>query len=128
MFSVRKQRTLCNKVLNMRKLYKLKHKLTGLYYTKSCGHISDKGSIYSSPVHSLSGRKPNDEIELYAIDSKWIKHKLDILKNVGKLEERPCEKWDIETQRIVQTGKTYFCWSMTTKVSDFEKEIITEID
>lgn len=126
MFAVRKRRTHAYNTLIMRKVYKLKHKPTGLFWIKSgYGHLSDKGSLFTTGTHSLSGRKPDEVVELHINDQKLIKKYIDILKNVGTLKKDNWLDWNVKEKRY--ESKEHWFWSMNSKVSDFEKEIIAEI-
>lgn len=110
----------------MRKIYKLKHKPTGLYYVKSgYGHLSDKGSIYTTGVNSLSGRE-RDKLYLCITDQKLIKEHLDVLQRVGKLEiDNDFKTWN--WRKRTHETITFYRWSITACTSDFEKEIVGEI-
>lgn len=111
----------------MRKVYKLKHKPTGLFWIKSgYGHLSDKGSLYTTGTHSLSGRKPDEEVELHISDQKIIKKNMAVLQTVGILEKIPNARvWNPRLKMDV--FETRYYWHMKSPVSDFEKEIIAEI-
>ena len=110
----------------MRKVYKLKHKPTGLYFIKSgYGHLSDKGSVYTTGVNSLSGRQ-GEMIDLYVSDQKIIKKNMAVLQTVGILETIPHARvWNSRLEMDV--FETRYYWHMKSPVSDFEKEIIAEI-
>ena len=50
---------------------------------------------------------------------------MDVFNHVGVLCEHPQLKWDMKIGKMVLTSKTYFTWSMTSKVSDFVKEFVS---
>ncbi len=110
----------------MRKVYRLKHKPTGLYWVKkSYGRLSDTGTVFSTATNSFSGLGPSASISLRISDDKFIQQHRDIFERVGVLEEIPTAKWDGEKCKMVPTGKTHLFWHMSAKVSDFEKEYAT---
>lgn len=110
----------------MRKVYRLKHVPTGLYWVKkSYGRLSENGTVFATGTNSFSGLSPESTICLCVTDDKFIRKHLDVFKRVGKLKEHPETKWDGKLCKCIDTGKTYFTWHMTTKVSDFEKEYVT---
>lgn len=110
----------------MRKVYRLKHVPTGLYWVKkSYGRLSENGTVFATATNSFSGLGPNSGVYLRIMDDKFIQQHLDVLKRVGELEEVPETKWDMKTCKFIPTGKSHFAWHMTSKVSDFEKEFVT---
>ena len=110
----------------MRKVYRLKHIPTGLYWVKkSYGRLSENGTVFSTGSNSFNGLSPEATISLCITDEKFIQKHMDVFKQVGKLREHPETKWDRKTCKMIPTGKTYFTWHMTSKVSDFEKEFVT---
>lgn len=110
----------------MRKIYRLKHIPTGLYWVKRrYMHLSENGTVFSTGSNSFNGLSPEHTIYLNVTDKKFIQKHLDIFKRVGELKEHPESKWDMKIGEMIPTGKTYFTWHMMSKVSDFEKEYVT---
>jgi len=110
----------------MKKVYRLKHVPTGLYWVKrSYGRLSENGTVFATATNSFSGLGPKSTIRLCITDDKFIRQHLDVFKRVGKLDEVPESKWDMKTRTFIPTGKTHLSWHMTSKVSDFEKEYTT---
>lgn len=110
----------------MRKVYRLKHVPTGLYWVKKgYGRLSENGSLFSTGSNSFNGMSPEHTISLNINDDKFIQKHMDVFNHVGELCEHTELKWDMKIGKMVPTGKTYFTWSMTSKVSDFVKEFVT---
>lgn len=110
----------------MEKVYRLKHIPTGLYWVKrSYGRLSDTGTVFTTASNSFNGCSPDDTVNLKIIDDKFIRQHLNIFKRVGELKEHPETMWDGNVCKVIRTGKTYFTWSMTSKVEDFVKEFVT---
>lgn len=109
----------------MRKVYRLKHIPTGLYWVKkSYNHLSENGSMYTSGNHALSGLSPDRTIDVHVNDDRVVRKYLNVLSTIGEIRERPIEKWDPVKRICVPTGKTCMTWCMKSKVSDFKKEYL----
>jgi hypothetical protein len=108
-----------------RKIYKLKHKPTGLYWTKSYGHISDKGSIYSTGINGLVGFSDKYPADLHTTDQKLILRHLDMFSRVGTLtKDEHFKQWNYKKQQYEEI--TFYRWSMKAVPGDYEKEFIGE--
>lgn len=109
----------------MRRIYRLKHVPTGLYWVKrSYGKLSENGTLFSTGCNSFSGMSPGRAISLRITNDKFIKKHIDIFRHVGELREHPELKWDEKIHKRIPTGKTCFTWYMGSKVSDFVKEFV----
>lgn len=110
----------------MRKVYRLKHVPTGLYWVKKgYGRLSENGSLFSTGSNSFNGMSPEHIIILRINDDKFIQKHMDVFRHVGELMEQPELKWNMKIGKMVPTGRKCFTWSMTSKVSDFVKEFET---
>lgn len=95
------------------KLYRLKHKPTGLYYTpNNFGVLSERGKIYQSANNALTHAGPRRVFELHIMSEKTKEKYLDVLETVGTL------------RRTTLNGKPYIEWHCTATVDDFEKEYL----
>ena len=109
----------------MRRVYRLKHVPTGLYWVKKSYHLSDTGTLFTTGANSFCGLKPNYELDLRITDDKLINKYWDVLSRVGELKKHPKTIWDSKAFKFVQTNESYYTWYMKSKVSDFEKEFVT---
>ena len=110
----------------MRKIYRLKHIPTGLYWVKrGYGCLSENGSVFSSGCNSFCGMRPDYELDLRITDNKLINKYWDVLSKIGELNKHPKTVWDSKALKFVQTDENYYIWHMRSKVSDFEKEYVT---
>lgn len=92
------------------RLYRVKHKPTGLYIQNSAGYtiLSDRAKVFSKPKNKyLSILEDGRKTEIRAMNAT-IARNLDIFSNVGELEE--------------SNGKYY--WEMPCTIDDFEKEYL----
>lgn len=106
-----------------RKIYKLKHKPTGLYYVKTgYEHISEKGTVYSTGCNSLSSETI---VHMKTDNQDLIKRHLDVFEKVGQLKiEHNRQIYNFKTSKY-ETVENWYVWSMDSPVGDFEKEILT---
>ena len=92
--------------------YRLKHKLTGLYYTR--GSLNEKGKVYTTGNNLMTylGSRYSQTIYIGTY-SKAYKNHQQILDN---LDENPRKKYD--------NGKKISLVWITVRAADFEKEML----
>ena len=112
----------------MRKVYRLKHVPTGLYWVKKgYGRLSENGSLFSTGSNSFNGMSPEHTISLNINDDKfpfWIIFEGDITRD-------PCRVREI-TYWFDQFVENYFFWRDTTNpdplIEHFVKYIAPMLD
>ena len=99
------------------KLYRLKHKQTGLYYAK--GTLSEKGKVYTSPSNYCTYLGHYEDILCVGRDSK-------LAEKYPELQELDCTP----PEKIAEHAeRPWLAPSIQIKVtaSDFEKEYIATV-
>ena len=97
------------------KLYRLKHKPTGLYL-KNGGKLTEKGHVYASGINTLNCDK-NDTIKISLHCSDKNRDKYEAIME-GLYHHYIYKSWAAET---VSTDE------YSVPKTDFEKEIIAEV-
>lgn len=95
------------------KIYRLKHKATGLYYKPgSKNNLSESGKIYTTPQNLLTIIGNNNCEILYVINKKLLKKYKDKFESCGFIN---CK----------DSNGDITMWSQYCKKEDFEKETLT---